>query len=199
MSSTTPSRRAVVSAAAWGTPAIALAGMAPAFAASPSENAKIKFTSNQVVTMQRPNTLLSNAIFYTTTYGGYFRSPTQSNQHYIRWSGTSTATTINDLQFTFYVTLPDIKFQNGPNHSSCWSALIRDASVSDVHSGGTTLHAYTARYTCPIVAKNGATEVEDFEWDSKEALRVNTSTLKYWARRFTYTLNGVQISSTGNP
>lgn len=189
-------RRTVVSAAAWALPPIAVATAAPARAASPSQNASITFEPRQLVSVRRPSTTRAEAIFYTTTYGASYRSSTESSLTSYAWTGTTTATTISDVRLVMYFAVNNLTFQNGPNHSSCWTRLVRDASVQNAtHSSGATLYAYTSRYTCPITAQDTRTQLAAFEWDTRTVAAMNSSTYQYWGREVSYTLNGVPMTS----
>lgn len=195
MNTSSHSRRKVISAAAWSAPAIAVAAAAPAYAASPSQNAQISFAIRQLVSNQRPSTSVQQAVFYTTTYGSTYRSDTQSPTTKIEWTGTTTSTTISNVRFVMYYAVNNLTFTNSNNHSSCWTTLTRDTSIPDArHNNGTLLYAYSARYTCPITAANGATQIADFEWDTNTARTMNSTTYRYWGREFSYTLNGVPMS-----
>ncbi|MDO4253675.1 MAG: hypothetical protein Q4C81_00775 [Kocuria sp.] len=196
MSTSSHSRRKVISAAAWSAPAIAVAAAAPAYAASPSQNAQITFTIRQLVSNQRPNTSIQQAVFYTTTYGSTYRSDTQSPATKIEWTGTTTSTTISNARIVVYYAVNNLTFTNSNNHSSCWTTLTRDTSIPNGrHDNGTVLYAYSARYTCPIRAQNGTTQIADFEWDTTTARPMNANTYRYWGREFFYTLNGVPMST----
>lgn len=142
-----PSRRTVARGAAWSTPAVIVAGAAPAAAASPPV----------VFTHRSSWHWYSNNFPYCSRGDGLTLSTT-SNATGASFTSTKTTTSITEVSATFYFARNDITWTAITGDSGCWTT----PTATGATSGG--LYAYLTTYTCPITPVNGTTTLQGYAW-----------------------------------
>lgn len=174
-----PSRRTLVKGAAWSVPVVAVAGAAPAMAASP------EIIHSHITTWRWYS---NGAPWCGRNRDGLEINTTEGTQ--VRFTDTRSWTTITNVYADFWFRKSDITWSAATGNSGCWTAPSADGTSETVN--GRTYYRYRSSYTCPITPVHmGTTVLQPYRWQSP---CYDESDFEYmrWARRQAFaTVNGV--------
>ena len=180
-----PSRRTLVKGAAWSVPVVAVAGAAPAVAASPA-------IIHRHITTWR---WYSNSAPWCQNRDGLEINTTEGTS--VSFTDTRSWTTITDVYVYFWFRESNIVWTAAQGNSGCWTVPTYDGSSQTV--GGRTYYRYRSNYTCPITPTHmGTTTLQPYRWQS-QCFDESDFAYMRWARRQAYaTVNGTpQPTDTG--
>lgn len=175
-----PSRRTLVKGAAWSVPVVAVAGAAPAMAASPD-------IIHSHITQWR---WYSNGAPWCSGNGDGLEINTTDASAFVRFTDTRSWTTITDVYAYFWFRKPDMTWTSATGNSGCWTAPSYDETTDSAN--GRTYYRYRSDYICPITpAHMGTTVLQPYRWQSPCYYEGDWEYMR-WARRQAFaTVNGV--------
>lgn len=178
------SRRTLVQGAAWAVPAVAFAGAAPAYAASPAVTPAFRLYAYRSATNGWCATMrLSTERDGNGTAG--------DGNVYLCWDNTTTANTFTNVSVTYWIAEPNITWA-AYTGSSCWT--VPTSTGAKRTQNGVTLYAYKSTLTCAVTAANGRTCLPEFDWYTPNCVDQISAT---WGYHVDWTMNGSAQSWEG--